>query len=147
MNTVIRAATESDIKQIADIEKASFSTPWSESALSQSLNPDNCFLVLADGECVIGYALVGMVVDDFAELYNIAIHPSYRKKGLSSILMTELINEAKAQSKDKILLEVRASNAPAIALYEKFGFVPDGIRRGYYSNPKEDGLLMSLTLN
>ena len=147
MNTVIRAATESDIKQIADIEKASFSTPWSESALSQSLNPDNCFLVLTDGECVIGYALVGMVVDDFAELYNIAIHPSYRKKGLSSILMTELINEAKAQSKDKILLEVRASNAPAIALYEKFGFVPDGIRRGYYSNPKEDGLLMSLTLN
>ncbi len=146
MRIEIRAASTLDIEKIARIEALSFSDPWSESAFKAFLSDGNCFLVLTVSDEILGYAVLGLIGDSFAELYNIAVHPEHRKKGLSTLLMQTLTDTARAHSKDRILLEVRASNAPAIALYEKFGFKVDGVRKSYYTNPKEDGILMSLNL-
>lgn len=146
MSIEIRNARSEDLDEIIKIEAASFSDPWTEYSFRTFINDVDLFFIMTDADKTVGYAVLGLASDDFAELYNIAIHPDHRKRGLSSVLMKRLTDEAIAHGRSKILLEVRASNAPAIALYEKFGFAADGVRKGYYSNPKEDGILMSLDL-
>ena len=95
---------------------------------------------------IIGYAVLELDNDDASEIDNICIAPESRKNGYSRILMDDIIATSRRLSKKHIWLEVRESNTPAISLYKKYGFRTEGVRKSYYQNPTENGLLMTLDL-
>ena len=122
---IIRRMTLDDVKKVAEIEKECFSLPWSEASFEDSLaREDTVFLVCEDTE-VVGY--VGMYLSfEEGEITNVAVTPSYRKRGCGNLLMEAIAKEAKERAAQCIILEVRVSNAPAISLYKKHGFVKEG---------------------
>lgn len=103
------------------------------------------FLVAMEGEALLGYALVTGVLDE-ASLDSIAVCPQWRRHGLGQALLTAVIGRCRAEGMATLTLEVRRSNGAAVSLYEKNGFVQVGCRRGYYEKPREDALLLTLTL-
>ena len=138
----IKQMTDAHVAQIAALEKLCFSDPWSENSVASELNnPLSLWLVALDGETVAGYVGSQSVLDG-ADMMNIAVHPDYRRQGVARELVAEL-TDALAEKGVKILaLEVRQSNAPAIALYEQLGFQQVGLRPNYYRNPRENALIM-----
>ncbi len=132
---------EKHIQDIAQLERECFSSPWSEKMIEEELsNPCAHFLVCeCDGE-VCGYVGLHTILDE-GYITNIAVSEKYRRKGVASALLEKLISNS--DELVFITLEVRVSNAPAIALYERFGFENVGVRRNYYTNPREDALLMT----
>lgn len=134
---------ERHIKEMAGIERLCFSDPWSYDALYEELeNPTAAFFVAElEGRCV-GYAGMYSVVDE-GYINNVAVHPGCRRQGVASLLMEKLQDYAREKHLSFLTLEVRASNSPAILLYEKFGFQRAGIRKGYYREPREDAVLMT----
>ena len=131
------------VDQIAELERQCFSTPWSETQLEDALyNDASCFIVAEDGEGgVLGYAGLTTVLDE-GYINNIAVEEAARKHGVASALLDVFVRFA-AVNLSFLTLEVRKSNAPAIALYEKFGFQQVGIRTGFYSHPREDAVIMT----
>lgn len=130
------------IFQIAALERACFSDPWSENAFFSELsNPLSLWLVAVDGQRVAGY-VGSQAVIDMADVMNVAVDPQYRRQGIAEHLMDELINQLRGKGVNALLLEVRVSNTPAISLYEKLGFYQVGIRPNYYFKPKEDALIL-----
>ena len=131
---------ESYVKDLADIEKECFEAPWSEAAFLKDITNENAVYSIADSDGnAIGY-IGGYVVFDTVYINNIAVKSDYRNRGVGSALLKDFINK----TKNKILtLEVRKSNAAAIHLYNKFGFNTVGERKGFYSKPKEDALIMT----
>lgn len=130
------------ISQIAALERACFSDPWSENAFFSELsNPLSLWLVAVDGQRVAGY-VGSQAVIDMADVMNVAVDPQYRRQGIAEHLMDELINQLRGKGVNALLLEVRVSNTPAISLYEKLGFYQVGIRPNYYFKPKEDALIL-----
>ena len=146
MNIVIEKAKACNLQEIADIEKEIFSTPWSLKNITDTFkNENNWFFVgkdLESGE-IVGHICLETVLDE-GILTSIAVKEKYRNKGIAKKLMDSFIDEAKNRNIAFINLEVRASNAPAIALYEKYGFEKVGTRKNYYSKPTEGALLMML---
>lgn len=144
----IREARGEDIARITEIESASFSDPWSEARLlSETDKKDDRFFVVTDGKEIFGYAIVCMGIGgNEAELYDIAVDTSARGRGIGDMLMDFMTDEAKKSGTERIYLEVRETNAAALALYEKHGFTAFGRRRGYYRKPTEDAILMSRVL-
>lgn len=133
----------SHIDQIAALERECFSTPWSETMLSDALfDPQASFIVADDGEGnILGYAGLHVVLDE-GYIDNIAVHPDARRHGVASAL--RMCTAASAPPIWAFLtLEVRVSNTAAIGLYEKYGFHQAGLRPGYYQNPREDALIMT----
>ena len=113
--------------------------------ISQLPNDNHVFLVALDGERVIGY--VGMMnVLDEGYISNVAVMESYRRQKIGDMLISELVKRANDLELALVTLEVRASNEPAKALYAKHGFEVVGIRKGYYTKPKEDAVLMTVYL-
>ena len=144
---IIRRAVPDDIDAIAEIERQSFSEPWSEQTLLSYLEQGcDIFVVTLDGT-VCGFSVLDRSLITEAELYNIAVAPEHRGKGLSRLLMDAMIDVARKNSITRIMLEVRASNQTAIALYTAYGFEKVGIRAGYYRHPTENAILMDLMLN
>ena len=142
MDISVRDVLDTDLPMIAELEKRCFSTPWSENAFASQIAAESVFKVLtADGE-IAGYAIIDTQILPESELFNIAVAPEHRGKGLSRLLMDAALADAQKRGAETVLLEVRASNAAAIGLYEKYGFVRNGVRKGYYSHPKEDAVLM-----
>ena len=94
------------------------------------------------GESVLGYVGMMFVLDE-GYISNVAVSPEHRRQGIASALIGELLRRAEELRLSFVTLEVRESNAPAIALYERFGFAPVGRRKGYYDAPKEDAILMT----
>ena len=134
--------TQEHISQIAQLEKMCFSDPWSEKSIATELDCRlSCWLVALEGDQVVGYVGSQTVIDE-TDMMNIAVHPDYRRKGVAEMLIGELILALKERGSKALLLEVRASNNPAIALYEKLGFCQVGRRPNYYRNPKEDALIL-----
>ena len=135
------------VPQVAQLEKLCFSDPWSEKSVASELENDlACWLVALEGETVAGYVGSQTVLGE-TDMMNIAVHPDYRRKGIAESLVNALVEELKARESHCLTLEVRASNAPAIALYEKLGFVQIGLRKNYYRNPREDALILRKELN
>ena len=138
----IRLLNESDIAQLAQLEKLCFQDPWSASAFTYELtNPLSLWLVAADGDTVAGYVGSQTVMGE-SDMMNVAVAPAYRRQGIAEkliIRLMEMLNERQSKS---LTLEVRKSNSPAICLYDKLGFVQVGCRPGYYRNPKEDALIL-----
>ncbi len=134
------------IPKVAALERACFpADPWSEALFREALDNPAAAVLLAQGEggSLLGYAVVSAVLDE-GSLDNIAVAPDVRRQGVGDALMKALTGFAR-ENLAVLTLEVRVSNAPAIALYEKYGFAPVGRRKNYYSVPREDALLMTLT--
>lgn len=130
------------VAQVAELEKMCFSTPWSENAIRGELtNPLSLWLVAMDGDNVAGYIGSQAVMDE-ADVMNIAIDPAYRRQGIAERLVSLLVEKLARNGVTSLTLEVRASNTPAIALYEKNGFSQVGCRPNYYTKPKEDALIL-----
>ena len=130
------------VSQVAELEKICFSDPWSEKSVASELqNKLSLWLVAVDGETVVGYVGSQTVIDE-TDMMNVAVHPDYRRQGIAESLVEKLVEELEAIGSRALTLEVRASNAPAIRLYEKLGFLQVGLRKNYYRNPKEDALIL-----
>ena len=136
------------LDSLADLESLAFSTPWSYDALVEELqNPLAVFLVAedVDAESAVGYLGMHHILDE-GFIANLAVHPAYRRQGIARSLLREAQEYAEAHDLARLTLEVRASNVPAIALYEGMGFTRDGIRPGFYDSPKEDAAIYSYYL-
>ena len=133
--------------QAAEIERLCFSDPWSEKMLAEHLaNP--CSLTLAavgDTGRLLGYVGLLAVVDE-GYITNVAVRPDCRRQGGAAGLVDALGAQGKGGEGGFLTLEVRQSNAPARALYEKLGYLQAGLRRNYYENPREDAIIMTKTL-
>ena len=130
------------VAAIAQLEKQCFSDPWSENSVASELNnPLSLWLVALDGATVAGYVGSQSVLDG-ADMMNIAVHPDYRRRGIARELVTGLADALAEKGVKSLALEVRQSNAPAIALYEQLGFQQVGLRPNYYRNPRENALIM-----
>ena len=125
-------------KELSLIEKECFSAPWSEESFKTAENTR--FYLYFEGEKVVGYVGIYSVLDE-GYITNIAVLKDHRKKGVATALLKELTEKESALS--FISLEVRESNAAAISLYTKFNFKKEGVRKAFYSNPKEDGLILT----
>ncbi len=142
----IRPMTLADAEAVAAIEKCCFSLPWSAEAIKESLqNPASCFLAAEEAGALIGYIGLYFVAGE-GQILNIATHPDHRRKGCGRALMEAAVAEAKNVDITSLFLEVRASNAPAIALYEGLGFSALGKRKHFYTHPTEDALVMGLNI-
>lgn len=130
------------VSQVAQLEKLCFSAPWSENSISSELtNPLSCWLVALDGDRVAGYVGSQTVLDE-SDMMNIAVDPQFRRQGIAQALVEELVKCLARKGSRCLTLEVRASNAGAIALYGKLGFVQVGLRKNYYRNPREDAMIL-----
>ena len=144
MEYLIRSAAPADAEAIAFIEKQTFSCPWSTQAvLSEIEKAYAVFLVCEVGGDIAGYVSMECI---YGECYvgNLAIKPRYRRNGLAAALLRHLITEAENRNGRFLTLEVRASNTAAIGLYEQAGFALQGVRRGFYTDPAEDGMIYTL---
>ena len=135
---------ESHVPQVAQLEKLCFSDPWSEKSIAGELeNKLALWLVAVEDGVVAGY-VGSQTVLGWTDMMNIAVHPDYRCRGIAEALVTELMGQLREKNCECLTLEVRASNEPAKALYQKMGFVQVGRRPNYYRNPKEDALILRM---
>ncbi len=138
---MIRPLTAEDLPAVAEIERLSFSEPWSEGALSILLSPENVGVVALDGDRVAAYGGMTAVLDE-GSVANVATHPDYRRRGLGRRIVDALQKEAISRGLLSVFLEVRVSNVAARRLYEQMGFSVIGVRKNFYRHPSEDGLAM-----
>ena len=142
---IVRAWEEKDIAAIADIENKSFADPWTEGMLLDTLRfPVYHTFLAEDGGQVCGYGCLILLFED-AELANIAVAPTHRGQGVGKLLMEKMHDYAKTFGAERMLLEVRVSNASAIGLYKKYGYERYGLRENYYADG-EDAYLMQKSL-
>ena len=133
---------EAHVSQIAQLEKRCFSDPWSENSIRSELTGRlSLWVVALDGDTVAGYIGSQSVLGE-SDMMNVAVAPEYRRQGIAQALILELIRRLSQQGNRSLMLEVRASNTPAITLYHKLGFAQVGRRPNYYRNPKEDALIL-----
>ena len=138
----IRPMDQTYIAQIAELEKICFSDPWSEASIASELsNPLSCWLVAVEGEKLAGYIGSQTVMGE-TDMMNVAVNPDFRRQGVAQTLILALVEALKARGSHWLMLEVRDSNVPARALYEKLGFAEVGRRKNYYRSPKEDALIL-----
>lgn len=138
-------ASPGHIPQIAALEKRCFpADPWSEALFRGALENPAAAVLLVQGEggAVLGYAVLSVVLDE-GSLDNIAVAPEYRRRGVADALLGALTGFGR-EHLAALTLEVRPSNVPAAALYEKHGFTAVGRRKNYYDAPREDAVLMTL---
>lgn len=138
-----RPMTIRDIERVLRIEREAFTSPWSRNAFYGELT-ENHFaryvVMLLDG-AMIGYGGMWVIMDE-SHITNVAVLPAHQGKKYGEHLFRRLMAEAIAQGAQKMTLEVRVSNEKARGLYNKLGFQPGGIRRGYYTDNQEDALIM-----
>ena len=143
---IVEQMAECHIAAIAAIEQDCFHDPWTENGLREELElENNLFLAAVEEDAVVGYVGCQTVLDE-GYITNVAVSPAHRRKGVAARLLTELRIKAEEKGLSFVTLEVRASNEPAIALYRGAGYVEVGVRRNFYTNPKEDALLMTCFL-
>lgn len=119
-----------------------FSHPWSEEAVECTLKAEQNYVVCANGGS-IGFAAASLALDS-ADILDVAVVPEARRRGIGRKMLLCLLELLKKDGARSVYLEVRASNASAIALYSSLGFVPCGVRKNYYSSPREDALVYVL---
>jgi ribosomal-protein-alanine N-acetyltransferase len=135
-----------DLREIEEIERRSYPTPWSRSMFAGELaKPTSLCLGAfeADGEdgALLGYLIVSRYVDAW-HVMNVAVDPGHRGRGIATMLLERLFDLTAEDARRGYTLEVRVSNRKAIDLYERLGFLGRGIRRGYYTDNREDALIM-----
>ena len=130
---------ETNVEGIAELERENFSDGWSLNSLKEEINnPDAYYLAVRDDEKNLVVAAAGMIISiDTADIMNVSVKEEYRRKGLALNLLEALFEEGKKRGVKDFTLEVRENNHAARNLYEKKGFVFEGIRPKFYSNPEE----------
>ena len=145
MTTIqLRRLQMRDLSSIEVIEQRSYPTPWSRSMFAGELaKPSSICLGAFEGETetLVGYLIISRYVDAW-HVMNIAVAPDYRRRGIARRLMENLFEVTARDARRGYTLEVRVSNEAAIHLYEGLGFRARGIRRGYYTDNREDALIM-----
>ena len=144
---VIRQMVADDITAVMEVDKASFSSPWTEEIFHLELdkNENAHYYVMILDDKIIGYAGMWVVIDD-AQITNIAVLPEHRGHKLGETLFNFLCQKAILMGVSQLSLEVRVSNVIAQKMYRKFGLVPGGIRKNYYSDNREDAIVMWVNL-
>lgn len=144
LNLTIVPATIDDLPQLMALENACFSDPWPEAVMRTTFEVSVAKILLAklDGEAV-GFAMAYLIPPE-GEIGDVCVSPAHRGKGIGRALMDALIDGSGCT---QFWLEVRASNSAARSLYEKLGFEVLGVRKNYYERPREDALVMGLTLS
>lgn len=140
--------SKDNIAEIWELEKICFDDPWSYNSFERELDNNISVYIVAravETRKVVGYGGIWLMYD-YADITNIAVSPESRRCGLGGKILQILINISREKNMESINLEVRASNIPAIRLYEKYGFSQNGLRKRYYKG-KEDAVLMTKTLN
>ena len=138
----IRPLQLRDLSAIEEIERTSYPTPWSRSMFAGELaKPSSICLGAFDGERLIGYLIVSRYVDAW-HVMNVAVAAEHRRRGIATMLLERLFEATAGRGRRGYTLEVRVSNAGAITLYERLGFERRGVRRGYYTDNREDALIM-----
>ena len=133
-----------DLNSIEEIERSSYPTPWSRSMFAGELaKPSSICLGAIDTDLneLVGYLIISRYVDAW-HVMNVAVADSYRRRGIATGLMERLFEDTSRDDRRGYTLEVRISNEAAIKLYERLGFKARGIRRGYYTDNREDALVM-----
>lgn len=145
---VIRKMTVEDVEQVFEIEKLSFTLPWTKDSFYYEMTTnESAYYVVAETERgVVGYCGMWLVLDE-AHITNIAILPEERGKKLGERLMRAAMEAAKSQGAVLMTLEARVSNEPALNLYRKLGFKNGGIRKRYYTDNFEDAIVMWVNFN
>ena len=142
---ILRQMEITDLDQVLPIEEANFSVPWTANGFFTFLiREDALFLVAEEEETseILGYCGIILSLDE-GDITNVCVREADRRKGIGRKLVERLIGETAKRGVSTWHLEVRQSNESAIRLYESLGFVQDGLRKGYYEEPKEDAVLMS----
>ena len=142
----LRQMTENDIPRAAEMERMIFTDPWSEKVYRETFKLEGVEYVAAtdetdDGEVIVGVAGVRNIVGT-GEITNVMVLPGYRRQGIAKRMIADLIERGRRLGAEEFTLEVRVSNKTAINVYEKLGFVGEGIRPKFYRNPEEDALIM-----
>jgi ribosomal-protein-alanine N-acetyltransferase len=143
VNVQLRRLEARDLDTVEEIERASYPTPWSRSMFASELRKPSSIALgafLEEGP-LVGYAFVSRYVDAW-HVMNIAVAPDFRRRGVARTLLERLFEVTASDPRRGYTLEVRVSNAGAIRLYERLGFEQRGIRRGYYTDNREDALIM-----
>ena len=143
MSFVLRALALTDLDAIEPIERASYPTPWSRSMFASELVKQTSLSVAAvtSEEQLVAYLVLSRYVDAW-HVMNVAVEESHRRLGIASAMLEHVFDLTRADLQRGYTLEVRVSNRAAIGLYERFGFVARGVRRGYYTDNREDALIM-----
>lgn len=139
---IFRRMEYKDLDEVVVIENSSFSIPWTRQDFEESLKKEHAIYMVVenDGE-IIGYCGLWIVIDE-GQINNVAVKHNYRGQSIGTGLLNAMMEEGNRLGINAYTLEVRVSNAPAIALYTKVGFESAGIRKNYYSAPKEDAMIM-----
>jgi ribosomal-protein-alanine N-acetyltransferase len=144
MNVLFRPLRMRDLGAIEQIEKRAYPTPWSRSMFASELAKASSICLGAfeeESEKLIGYLIIARYVDAW-HVMNIAVDPEHQRRRIATLLMEELFDLTSRDGQRGYTLEVRVSNAGAIRLYERLGFKGRGVRRGYYTDNREDALIM-----
>lgn len=138
---MIRRMEPGDVQAVAVLEAENFSEPWSANSFMEELGKDtSVYLVAYEGDRLIG--VCGLVTSfDEGEVLNVSVKKEYRKQGIALQMLKQLFQEAEKLGVKHLTLEVREGNIPARTLYEKLGFVCDGIRPNFYRNPSENAAI------
>ena len=139
---IIRKMNLGDVSAIAELEKICFSDPWSENSIASEVENPLSYWLVADVDGVVAGYVGSQTVLDATDMMNLAVSPDYRRQGVGQALVNALVEHLRQNKVIALLLEVRVSNAPAIALYERMGFEQIGCRPKYYHNPREDALIL-----
>lgn len=143
MSFSLRRLELSDLDAIERIEHASYPSPWSRSMFASELAKQSSLSIAAvtPGEELVGYLVLSRYVDAW-HVMNVAVNPGHRRLGIASAMLRRLFEATQDDAQRGYTLEVRVSNVAAIGLYQSFGFVSRGVRRGYYTDNGEDALIM-----
>lgn len=139
---IIREMKVQDVPEVAALEAVCFSDPWSVQSIASEVNNRLSLWLVAEIDGSIAGYVGSQTVLDMTDMMNIAVAPEFRRQGVAEALVNALVSCLKEKDVMGLLLEVRASNTAAIALYNKLGFIQVGRRPAYYRNPKEDALIL-----
>jgi [ribosomal protein S18]-alanine N-acetyltransferase len=143
VNVELRRLEAGDLEEVEAIERESYPTPWSRSMFDAELRKPSSLALGAftESDLLVGYAFVSRYVDAW-HVMNVAVAHAYRRRGIAVALLERLFEVTATDPRRGYTLEVRVSNTGAIALYERLGFEARGVRRGYYTDNREDALIM-----
>lgn len=145
MELSVRPMAAADTSRCAVIAAAA-PEPWGEGQLLSELESPAARLFVAEDEgSVLGFAVFQLAAGE-ASLYALNVDPAARRKGVGAALLAGALEALKTEGADQCFLEVRAANTPALALYRRLGFASAGVRRGFYRDPPDDAVVMTLTL-
>lgn len=140
---MVTPMVQQEVPEVWELEKLCFTLPWSLESFFLEVDQNQCarYFTARQDRRIVGYGGMWLVLDE-AHVTNIAVHPEYRRQGVGKAVMLKMMEEAVRLSIQRMTLEVRVSNAGAIALYERLGFEQGGVRKCYYPDNREDALIM-----